>query len=337
MGIWMDAVHEAQDEVETLRARAEAAEVDLAAARANLSALTAAVGSAIVVGALAPGESLLKPSGHIIVSTVSRLRARAEAAERRAEAAEVEVARVRAVMEGSELDREAHDLYEQATAADERDTPRGRERAQRLREAAEAAETKADALMARAEGGVAAAAAGGAAAVARMAEAEVARLSAEVTQARADALVLTGLIGHTALELIPEGSALDVAWDAAAAHAETISDDEVIALVRRVLGAGDEAAALRVEVERTRAEGEGARLRAELAQVRADARLMAAELTVNSGLWQSCMEAADWTAIHPDHDVIAVLSRAEIAAVIRRCAALPSIRPAGWAAPGGAR
>ena len=82
MGIWMDAVHEAQDEVEAFRARAESAEADLAAARADLSALAPVVGSAVVAGALAPGESLSQPSGHIIVSTVSRLRARAEAAER---------------------------------------------------------------------------------------------------------------------------------------------------------------------------------------------------------------------------------------------------------------
>lgn len=143
---------------------------------------------------------------------------------------------LRAAMESRELDREAHDLFEQADAADEHDTPRGRERARRLREAAEAALVQADALMAHAKVDVAAAAAGGAAAVARVAEAEVARLAAEVTQARADALVLAGLTGHTALELIPEGSALDVALDAAIAHAETISDDEVIAIIRRTLG-----------------------------------------------------------------------------------------------------
>ena len=73
---------------------------------------------------------------------------------------------------------------------------------------------------------------------------------------------------------------------------------------------------------------------ADLAQVRADARPMVAELTVRSGLWQSCTEAAAWYAIRPDHEVIAVLSRAEITAVIHRCAALPSIRPAEWAVTG---
>ena len=172
----------------------------------------------------------------MLTRSLRKERARAEAAERRAEAAEAEVVRLRAAMESRELDREAHDLFEQADTADEHDTPRGRKRARRLREAAEAALVQAGALMARAEGDVAAAAAGGSAAVARVAEAEVARLAAEVTQARADALVLAGLTGHTALELIPEGSALDVALDAAIAHAETISDDEVIAIIRRTLG-----------------------------------------------------------------------------------------------------
>ena len=88
MGIWMDEVNDMTNEVEALRARAESAEADLAAARSDLSALAAVVGSAVVAGALAPGESLSQPSGHIIVSTVSGLCARAEAAERRAEALE---------------------------------------------------------------------------------------------------------------------------------------------------------------------------------------------------------------------------------------------------------
>ena len=96
MGIWMDEVNDMTNEVEALRARAESAEADLAAARADLSALAAVVGSAVVAGALAPGESLSQPSGHIIVSTVSGLRARAEAAERRAEALEAALAQARA-------------------------------------------------------------------------------------------------------------------------------------------------------------------------------------------------------------------------------------------------
>lgn len=59
---------------DALQARAEAAEADL-------SALAATVGAAVVASALAPGESLSAAPQHIIVSTVNRLRARAEKAE----------------------------------------------------------------------------------------------------------------------------------------------------------------------------------------------------------------------------------------------------------------
>ena len=82
-----DRAHDA--ERDALRARAEAAEADL-------DALARTVGAAIVAGSLAPGESLTSPPQHAIVSTVNRLRTRAEAAEQRTEAAEAALARARA-------------------------------------------------------------------------------------------------------------------------------------------------------------------------------------------------------------------------------------------------
>lgn len=99
MGACMDEVDDVTNEVEALRARAEAAEADLAAARGDLSALTATVGAAVVASALAPGESLSAPPQHVIVSTVNRLRARAETAE-------AEGARLRAALEQAQDDAE---------------------------------------------------------------------------------------------------------------------------------------------------------------------------------------------------------------------------------------
>ena len=62
----------------------EAAEARAAQAQADLDALARTVGAAIVAGSLAPGESLTSPPQHAIVSTVNRLRARAEKAEAQA-------------------------------------------------------------------------------------------------------------------------------------------------------------------------------------------------------------------------------------------------------------
>jgi hypothetical protein len=103
----LDAVEDARRQVlagrppvetmSSLRTRAEAAEADL-------DALARTVGGAIVAGALAPGESLTSPPQHAIVSTVNRLRARAEAAEARAIDAEAQAAIARGALLLAEAD-----------------------------------------------------------------------------------------------------------------------------------------------------------------------------------------------------------------------------------------
>jgi hypothetical protein len=75
------SARKAEVERDAAVARAEAAEARATLAEADLDALARTVGAAIVAGSLASGESLTSPPQHAIVSTVNRLRARAEAAE----------------------------------------------------------------------------------------------------------------------------------------------------------------------------------------------------------------------------------------------------------------